>query len=155
MAATPALTLEFIPPAPDDARYAGELELRYRVLREPLGMGRDTVRFRFEDDTLHLVALDRAGGVVGCVLFHAESATGGRLLQMAVTPSLQGHGVGAALVRALEAALRKRGVHHVHLHARDEAIGFYERLGYAICGAPFVEVGIGHHPMDRDLRQGD
>ncbi len=154
MASTPVLSLEFIAPDPDDARYAGELELRFRVLREPLGMGRETVRFRFEDDTLHLVARDAAGDVVGCVLFHPEDATGGRLLQMAVTPTLQGQGVGAKLVRALEDALLERGFHHVHLHARDEAIGFYERLDYAICGAPFVEVGIGHHPMQRDLRQG-
>lgn len=148
----PATELVFVAPDPNDPRYAGELELRYQVLRRPLGMGRETVRFAFEDDALHLLAVAAGDLVLGCVLFHPEDATGGRLFQMAVDPALQGRGLGARLVRHLEGHLLAKGLWNVHLHARDEAIGFYERLGYAICGPAFVEVGIGHHPMRGDLR---
>ncbi len=135
---------------PDDPLYEGELELRFRVLREPLGHTRQDVAFPFERDSLHLVAHED-GAVVGCVLFHTENARSGRLFQMAV--AAQGRGLGAQLVRALEQALRERGVQHVHMHARASAIGFYEKLGYQVYGEPFVEVGIEHRPMQRWLAQ--
>jgi ribosomal protein S18 acetylase RimI-like enzyme len=130
--------------------YAGELELRYRVLRQPLGLGRGSEEFPFEAESLHLVALDGAR-VVGCVLFHPEGRGTGRLFQMAVDPGRQGRGLGARLVRTLEAEVVRRGMHEVSLHARDTAVGFYARLGYAVEGEPYVEHGIPHRTMRRQL----
>ncbi|XXF78648.1 GNAT family N-acetyltransferase [Myxococcaceae bacterium GXIMD 01537] len=144
--APPSLT--FIDPA--HPLYAGELELRYRVLREPLGFPRSAVAFPFEADSLHLVA--HAGDtVVGCVLFHPEDTHDGRLFQMAVAPHLQGQGLGARLVTALEAELLRRGFSHVHLHARAAVVPFYERLGYAVYGEPFTEVNVPHRHMRKAL----
>ncbi|MFP2911916.1 GNAT family N-acetyltransferase [Pyxidicoccus sp. 3LFB2] len=147
-AATPATELSFIHPG--HALYAGELELRFRVLREPLGFTRARVAFPFEAHSLHLVA-HQEGTVLGCVLFNPEDAHGGRLFQMAVAPHLQGQGLGARLVRSLEEELRRRGFTHVHLHARAPVIPFYERLGYAVYGEPFTEVGIPHRHMRKAL----
>jgi ribosomal protein S18 acetylase RimI-like enzyme len=149
-------TLHLIDPA--HPLYPAELELRFRVLREPLGQPRESVRFPFEAHSLHLVAVPAEGAqqeVAGCVLFHPDSPPGappgGRLFQMAVRPELQGQGLGARLVRHLEAELRARGVSRVHLHARASVVPFYERLGYASYGDPFVEVGIPHRHMQRTL----
>ncbi|HEX5660952.1 MAG TPA: GNAT family N-acetyltransferase [Polyangiales bacterium] len=140
------MKLSFI--STDHALYADELELRFRVLREPLGHTREQVAFPFERESLHLVA-HSGGRVHGCVLFHPEDSEGGRLFQMAV--ATQGKGLGAQLVRTLEAALRHRGFSHVHMHARDSALGFYQKLGYAIHGEPFFEVGVLHYHMARTL----
>lgn len=148
MASSDTLDLRFIEPG--HPLYAQELELRFRVLREPLGHTRADVPFPFEAQSLHLLAVD-AEEVVGCVLFHPEEEHSGRLFQMAVAPSRQGQGVGRQLVRALEASLMARGVRHVHLHAREPVVPFYESLGYATYGDPFVEVGIAHRHMERTL----
>jgi predicted N-acetyltransferase YhbS len=145
----PAVELEFIDPA--HTLYQGELELRFRVLREPLGHPRSAVLFPFESESLHLVAVED-GEVRGCVLFHPENERSGRLFQMAVRPELQGKGVGAKLVRRLEEELSRRGFTHVHLHARAQVVPFYERLGYEVYGEPFVEVGVPHRHMQRDLK---
>jgi ribosomal protein S18 acetylase RimI-like enzyme len=142
------MQLRFITTA--DALYTAELELRYRVLREPLGRSRSEVVFPFEEESLHLLALEE-DAVVGCVLFQPENPTSGRLLQMAVAPARQGRGLGQSLVRALEAELRMRGVRQLHLHARETVVPFYERLGYTVVGAPFVEVTIPHRHMRRTL----
>jgi GNAT superfamily N-acetyltransferase len=75
----------------------------------------------------------------------------GRLFQMAVTPPLQGRGLGAHLVAALEAELPRRGFTHVHLHARAHVVLFYERLGYAVYGEPFTEVNVPHRHMRKTL----
>jgi ribosomal protein S18 acetylase RimI-like enzyme len=131
-------------------RYAEEMELRYRVLREPLGHPRTAVAFPFESESLHVVAL-ASGVLVGCVLFHPESAEKGRLFQMAVSPSLQSRGIGRQLVARLEHEVRSRGFREVTLHARQTAVSFYERLGYGCFDAPFVEVGIPHRHMRKSL----
>jgi predicted GNAT family N-acyltransferase len=137
---------------PDDPRYQQELELRFQVLRAPLGHARSDVAFPFERESLHLLLCD-SERVVGCVLFHPEHARGGRLFQMAIAPQLQGRGLGRALVQSLEAELQRRGLCEVHLHARAPVAAFYERLGYAKYGAPFMEVGVEHVHMRRELRE--
>jgi ribosomal protein S18 acetylase RimI-like enzyme len=142
------LELCFIKPV--GSTYASELDLRFRVLREPLGHTRDDVRFAFENESLHLVAID-GGKVVGCVLFAADQECGGRLFQMAIDPWLQGQGLGTKLVQRLELELRQRNVERVQLHARDGAVAFYERLGFRCVGEPFTEVGIEHRVMEKEL----
>lgn len=134
----------------DDDRYQPELALRYAVLREPLGIKREDVDYPFDLGSLHWVAMD-GDLVIGCVLFHPEGEKTGRLLQMAVTPTLQGRGVGRDLVRALERDVRERGYEEVTLHAREDKVGFYQRLGYEVFGEAFVEVGIPHRHMRRRL----
>jgi ribosomal protein S18 acetylase RimI-like enzyme len=143
-----AETLRFV--GLDAPEYAQELDLRWRVLRKPLGFAPDAVAFPFEVESLHLVALD-AGRVVACVLFHPEGTETGRLFQMAVEPDRQGTGLGTRLVRTLEVELARRGFREVTLHARDTAVGFYARLGYAPVGPPYVEVGVPHQNMRRTL----
>lgn len=142
------MTFELI--SPDHPLYPRELELRFRILREPLGQGRDRVQFPFERESLHLVAVEQ-GEVVGCVLFHPETPSGGRLFQMAVRADLQRGGLGRRLVEQLEAELVRRGVTSVHLHARQTVTAFYERLGYACYGDPFTEVGLPHRHMRKAL----
>lgn len=120
------------------------------MLRAPLGHPFEATRFPFEEESLHLVALE-AGRVVGCVLFHPEGSDTGRLFQMAVEPERQGMGIGVRLVRELEAEVARRGFRTVTLHARETAVGFYERLGYAVYGEPFTEVDIPHRHMRRQV----
>lgn len=134
----------------DAPEYPGELNLRWRVLREPLGFPRGAEVFPFEAESLHLVALD-GDRVVGCVLFHPEGGGTGRLFQMAVEPGRQGRGLGARMVRTLEGEVARRGMHEVSLHARETAIGFYARLGYAVEGEKYLENGIPHQTMRRQL----
>ena len=73
---------------------------------------------------------------------------------MAIEPARQGTGLGTRLVRALEEELAARGFREVTLHARDTAVGFYARLGYHPVGPPYVEVGIPHQNMRRELQPG-
>jgi N-acetylglutamate synthase-like GNAT family acetyltransferase len=148
IAGNPQLELRF--GTTNDA--AAEIELRRRVLAEPLGLPVEAVRFEFEARSLRLWAL-LDGVLIGCVLFHRDrdSDRSGRLYQMAVEPSCQKRGVGRLLVQRLEAHLRELGVREVRLHARGPSVGFYSKLGYAPHDAPFVEVGIEHRYMRREL----
>jgi ribosomal protein S18 acetylase RimI-like enzyme len=145
--------VEVVVAAVPGPRYDAALDLRYRVLRAPLGMTRAQVRFAGEERWLHLVALEAGGAVVGCVsLDLAGDAPGeGRLRQMAVDPRLHRRGVGRALVEALEREAPARGLARITLHARDAVCAFYEAAGYAAFGEPFIEVGLQHRHMAKDL----
>ena len=130
--------------------YMAKRALRWQVLRRPLGLPLGSEAFPFEHESLHLVLVER-GEVVGCVLFHPDEPSGGRLFQMAVHEDLHRQGYGARLVKRLEARLMELGVRHVHLHARASVAGFYAALGYTPFGDPYEEVGIPHVSMERLL----
>lgn len=76
------------------------------------------------------------------------SATIGR---MAVREGLRGHGVGAAVLAALEERAREHGFLAVELHAQLHACGFYEKAGYVPYGAVYLEAGIKHRSMRKEL----
>ncbi|MGI9192266.1 MAG: GNAT family N-acetyltransferase [Chitinophagaceae bacterium] len=141
--------IDFIPIS--DARYAGVLQLRQRVLREPLGLD-----LRLEDlsDEAHQVigiVEDVVGSVQACLLAKPLSGNTWKLRQMAVLPECQGKGLGRQLMLAMEEMALHEGVHTITLHARATAIPFYEKLGYVCDGDVFLEVGIPHNFMRKTL----
>ena len=74
-----------------------------------------------------------------------------QMRQVAVVPDLQGQGIGKALVEHSEALARRLGFRRLVLHARETAVPFYEKLGYAKLGDGFVEVTIPHWAMEKRL----
>jgi predicted GNAT family N-acyltransferase len=46
---------------------------------------------------------------------------------------------------------RARGQREVQLSAQTHAVPFYERHGYVVCGAEYLDAGIAHVDMRRDL----
>jgi len=69
-----------------------------------------------------------------------------------VTKAARGLGIGAALVRAIEAEAARLGLAAVDLGAQIHALGFYERLGYAAYGPEFDDAGMPHRATRRPLR---
>jgi predicted GNAT family N-acyltransferase len=75
----------------------------------------------------------------------------GTIGRMAVREDLRGRGVGAAVLTVLEQRARERGFPSVELHAQVHATGFYEKAGYVPYGAVYLEAGIEHRSMRKDL----
>ncbi|MFE0460591.1 GNAT family N-acetyltransferase [Kitasatospora sp. NPDC058965] len=94
--------------------------------------------------TARLISGAEAYGLTGV----ADRVLLGRL---AVVKAARGTGLGAALVRAVEQAGRERGAKECELHAQVQALGFYERLGYAAEGPVYDDAGIPHRTMVRTL----
>ena len=50
-----------------------------------------------------------------------------------------------------EVLAKDKGYRCMTMHARDSAIGFYEKFGYTIKGSQFREVNLPHHIMEKKL----
>ncbi len=94
----------------------------------------------------HVIAL-LDGDVVGTGRL-LPSGTVGR---MAVAESARGQGVGAAVLECLEECARERGHGVVELHAQLYAAGFYDKAGYTPYGEVYLEAGIEHVSMRKEL----
>lgn len=127
--------------------------LRLDVLRR--GMVSRIVDFDGDDEptTVHLAAITPTGEVVGVSTWLAREHVGdpGRaalqLRGMATARHLQGTGIGASLLRAGKELARERGAALVWANARDAALAFYNRHGFATVGDGFIEsvTSLPHH----------
>ena len=134
----------------DTREHAALRAVREQILRIPLGLRFTPEELQEEADDLHIAATCN-GEVIGGVLLRAGDARTGRLRQMAVLRSHRARGVGALLVRFLEAQARRREYRRIAIHARIHAIAFYERLDYEVEGQPFLEHTIPHVRMVKQL----
>jgi predicted GNAT family N-acyltransferase len=75
----------------------------------------------------------------------------GHIGRMAVLQHARGSGIGGEVLQALIGAAQQRGDKMVMLNAQTQAEAFYARYGFVREGAEFMEAGIPHIAMRRDL----
>ncbi|HWC54524.1 MAG TPA: GNAT family N-acetyltransferase [Chitinophagaceae bacterium] len=130
--------------------YQQMVKLRDDILRKPLGLGFTIEELNDEKDNMLIGAFDD-DQMLGCCMLVEENPTTVRLRQMAVLNDLQGKGIGRALMNFAENIARDRGYRTITMHARKNAIGFYEKMGYRVTSQEFVEVTIPHYVMEKKL----
>lgn len=80
-----------------------------------------------------------------------DLAQAGKIGRIAVLREHRGKGVGSLVMNVLEAAATNNGVAKTWLHAQARVAAFYESLGYVARGENFVEDGITHVLMEKNL----
>lgn len=140
-----------IPTTEDD--FAHYFDLRWRILRAPWNQPRGSERDAFEEQSWHRMACGDDRLPVGVARLQRNSPDQGQIRYMAVEPSCQRHGIGTALVQALEAQARELSMFEIVLDAREASVGFYRRLGYEVVGPSHTLFGtIRHSLMRKRLR---
>ena len=142
------MALKIIDWGSDD--YDKVLKLREEVLRKPLGLHFSDEELQKEKANMHMGAYED-DRMLGCCMLVQEDDETVRLRQMAVVNDVQGKGIGRALMQFAENLARDRGYRKITMHARKNAIGFYEKLGYKKRGEEFEEVTIPHYVMEKEL----
>jgi predicted GNAT family N-acyltransferase len=142
-----------------DAVYA----LRHEVFVVGQGVPVELERDELDAAADHAVALDAGGAVVGTGrlvdgridqegrLEPATAGTVGTVGRMAVAAAGRGTGTGRALLDLLVGRAAERGLPAVELHAQVHARAFYERAGFTPFGEAYLEAGIEHLGMRREL----
>ena len=134
------------------SRYNELVELRYKILLEPLGLKfLDSFRAK-EANYLHIGCIEHlddklVGGLILAPLDNEKI----RLMQVAVDTVYRGEGVGRELVKYAEKRAKEAGYSQIVMHAMLSVVGFYEKLGYHAEGDIFDEQGITFLKMVKDL----
>lgn len=135
----------------NSTEYQQMVKLRLDILRKPLGLSFTPEELEAEKDDILIGAFEDDQMLGCCLLTKTEPGTV-RLRQMAVSGSLQGKGIGRQMMQFAENVARDFGYKRITMHARDSAIGFYEKFGYKPEGGEFIEVSLPHHVMEKRLR---
>ena len=132
--------------------YPEVLNLRYNVLRLPLGLEltEDDV---IEDKNQYIIIGQRDSKVVACLMLKILDKDTVKFRQMAVDPIMQQSGIGTLLINYAENFCFLNEYSKLELNARKSAKGFYLQLGYQPVGEHFTEVGIPHIKMMKILAQ--
>ena len=134
------------------SRYDELVELRYKVLLEPLGLKfLDSFRDK-EAAYLHIGCIESLDDkLVGGLILAPVNDKEIRLMQVAVDPVYQGEGIGRQLVSYAEKRAQEAGFTKIVMHAMLSVVNFYEKLGYKQEGDLFEEQGLTFAKMVKKL----
>ncbi|MBI4311585.1 MAG: GNAT family N-acetyltransferase [Chloroflexi bacterium] len=136
------------------AQSAWEMEgakaLRLRVFVQEQGVPPELELDEADAAAFHAVAL-QDGVVVGTGRLLLDSPTEARIGRMAVEQPLRRQGVGGQVLAFLEGEARRRGIRRITLHAQVYVKSFYASHDYREQGEPFLEAGILHVTMVKEL----
>ena len=124
-------------------RYNELVELRYKVLLEPLGLKFLDSHRSQESGYLHIGCIENLDDkLVGGLLLAPIDNTAIRLMQVAVDGRYQGEGVGKKMVEYALLRAKQAGYSLMIMHAMLNVVGFYEKLGFKQQGDIFEENGV-------------
>ena len=136
--------------ARDESEVAAALALREDVFCGEQGVSLADERDGLDGDAVHLVAVVD-GAVLGTCRLLVEGTTI-KLGRMAVAPPARGRGLARALLDEADSESRALGGERIALAAQVAAQSVYERGGYDPYGEVFLDAGIEHVMMAKNVR---
>lgn len=131
--------------------YREVMAMRDRLLRRPLGLTWSIEDLEGEAEQLHFALVDENETLIACVVVKPLDEETAKVRQMAVDENHRLIGAGRRLIQGVEEVLRQRNFRRIEMDAREEAIGFYTKLGYEIEGDEFTQVTIPHYRMTKEI----
>ena len=133
-------------------RYDELLELRYKVLLEPLGLKFLDMHRNQEVGFLHIGCIETLDDkLIGGLILTPVNDREIRLMQVAVDPKYQGEGIGRDLVAYASKRAKEAGYSKIIMHAMLSVVNFYEKINFEQEGDLFEEKGITFVRMTKDL----
>ena len=124
-------------------RYDELVELRYKILLEPLGLKFLDAHRVNEINYLHIGCIESLDDklIGGLMLAPVDNDTV-RLMEVCVESKYQREGIGRAMVQYALDRAKEVGYENVVMHARLTAVHFYEKCGFRQDGDIFEEQGL-------------
>ena len=108
---------------------------------------------------MNLTTLD--GQCEHILVYYDEQAVGtgrlrvvdglGKLERICILEPYRKFGLGKVIIQTLEEIAKDKGIARVKLHGQTQAEGFYKKLGYQTSSNVFIEDGIPHILMIKEL----
>lgn len=104
--------------------------LRYKILRQPWNQALETASDGLENTSINALIMDVSGNAIACGRLQKNEGGIGQIRYMAVDDTFQGKGLGKQVLAFLEKKGKELGLQKIELHARENALRFYEGAGY-------------------------
>ncbi|HEX9289228.1 MAG TPA: GNAT family N-acetyltransferase [Anaeromyxobacteraceae bacterium] len=127
------------------------MEVRRAVFEVEQNVPRPLDRDAHDLNAAHVVVYAADGRCVGTGRVVRVDNRSCQIGRMAVVATERKHGVGAAVLEALERMAALRGTTEVTVHAQLPAEPFYRNRGYVTEGGVFLEEGVPHVLMRKPL----
>ena len=108
---------------------------RWKILRKPLGMNLQSAKDNLENKSLHRIIKNENKKIIAIGRMHfigSENNDIAQIRYMAVEEQYQRMGLGKKILKSFEHKARDCKIKKMILHARENAINFYENNGYLI-----------------------
>lgn len=99
-----------------------------------------------DDSAIHVLVFSN-----GLAIGTGRILDDGHIGRIAVLRQFRNQGLGSKIVRSLIDEAINRGYKRVYLGAQKQAVNFYRKLGFAQFGETFLEAGIMHLSMEKNL----
>ena len=134
-----------------DEEFAGYFHLRWQLLRAPWGQPEGSETDELEAECFHLMATEN-DEVIAVARLQLNSADEAQIRYMAVRPESQRRGIGRQIIERLEREAASQAVDTIVLDARENAVPFYEALGYHVTEKSYLLFGeIQHYRMQKKV----
>ncbi|MDP7591726.1 MAG: bifunctional GNAT family N-acetyltransferase/hotdog fold thioesterase [Litorilituus sp.] len=105
-------------------------QLRWQVLRKPWQQVQGSEQDELELQALHRMIIDDNQQVLAVGRLEKSDHQQGQIRYMAVCETVQGQGFGQQIIKELEKQASQLGFTQLLLNARENALNFYQKLGY-------------------------
>ena len=145
--------MSFVISQPDtEKEFKQYYHLRWKILRAPWHQPEGSEVDDIEDQCFHVIAVDEKNNVIAVARLQYNSDTEAQIRYMAVAREYERQGIGRKLVNALEQHAQDSSCKNIILHAREPAMGFYQKLGYRVIEKSYLLFDeIQHFRMMKEL----
>jgi len=115
-----------------EAEFKHYYHLRWQLLRAPWNQPQGSEVDDIEDQCFHIMAVDEKNNVIAVARLQFNLNSEAQIRYMAVAKEHERKGIGGELIRLMEQSAQYSSCKKIVLHAREPAIGFYQKLGYQV-----------------------
>ena len=127
-------------------------QLRWEVLRRDWNRPKGSEKDEGEESAFHAMILKDKEEVIAVCRLQKANETEGQIRSMGVKEEYRSKGFGAIIINYLERIAKQNGVSKIFLHARENAIPFYEKMGYQVVGKSYLLFDvIQHYRMEKEI----
>ena len=133
--------------------YHSSVDLRYLLLRKPLNMVFSEKEKSDDKKGIHIVGLHPHNPQkVISVCYLLDRGDGlFQIKQVCVDKDFQKKGIGSQMMAKAEQTAKQNGASKVMASADKKAIGFYIKLNYEVDPEVYLEVGIPHQKVSKNV----
>lgn len=134
----------------NDPAFNELIDLRYNLLRKPLGLNFETGELEAEANDIHIAGYLNSK-LSACLVLSPISKSIYKMRQVCVSIEYQNKGIGTKLIQFAERTCTNLNADSIVLNARETALNLYLKNGYQINSDMFIELGIPHYKMTKRL----